>query len=289
MGEVSTYSAVSSVTDSAASATALATGNKTNNGYIGMNPDGNAVQNIMELSKIYGRKTAMVTTDKPYKATPASFSAHTNSRSNTLDILENQTNGIVDLIIGRYSFTYHQNKEKFVEGGYKYAKSFEELIGLPKNNKIIGNLNNIDSKYSNSSDSVITLKDLVGYTLNYLTNEKDSLFTLMIEGAYIDKHSHNKDLYEMIYVLLDFNDAIEYILEWASSRDDTVIIITADYETGSLEKALSKDLLTNDLYKSSSDTNANVPLYIINHNYFDIEFNNTDVHNIATNVILEKS
>ncbi len=91
IGEATTFSANSAVTDSAASGTALATGHKTNNSMIGMTPNGQRVENIREIAFKFGAHTAVITTDTKTGATPAAFTAHVSNRTDELTIENQQT------------------------------------------------------------------------------------------------------------------------------------------------------------------------------------------------------
>ncbi len=285
VGDVTTYSADDAVTDSAASATALATGIKTNNDYVGVNPAKETLKNIMELSKEYGRKTAVVTTDNLSGATPAGFSAHTDRRTHKYGIMDSQSKGGVDLLIGQYELTYNTNKNLFTNKGFAYVESFEDLNTLDKNGKIVANLRDIDTTYADDVTDNVPLKELVAYALDYLTTDNERSFTLMVEGAYIDKHSHDNDIEPMMAALMELNEAAEYILEWASGRDDTVIIFTADHETGGLQVAESVDALTKSLYTSKKHTAANVPLYLFGIETALTTFDNTDIFKMAKSVV----
>ncbi len=288
VGDVTTRSANKDITDSAASATALATGVKTNNDYIGVNSRMEALENIMELSKKYGRKTGIVTTDILSGATPAGFSAHANHRKYTSRIIESQAVGAVDLLMGKYDSDYNENKDLFTDNGFAYTESYAELKELSKDSKIVANLMDIDTNYIPANDDAVPLKTLVEYALDYLTTNNDRAFTLMVEGAYIDKHSHERDIARMMAAMLELEETVEYILEWAEGRDDTVIIFTADHETGMLDLADNKEGIVNSLYGSPNHSAENVPLYLFNVATELTSFDNTDVHRIAKSVVTGK-
>lgn len=287
-GEVTTYCADSDVTDSAAAATALATGKKTNLDYVGIDTSGKKLQNVMEFSKARGKRTAIVTTDNIGGATPAAFSAHAESRDDTTDIIKSQADGKVDLLIGKWSSAYaYSNLKYFTNNGFAYAETLEELTALQEG-KIVGNIQNVGSIYDPSEENPVSLKTLVEYALDYLTKDSKKGFTLMVEGAYIDKHSHDQDIMRMIYAMMDLNDALDYIIDWASKRDDTAIIFTADHETCGLTKAVDKaDLLDKlgELYTADYHTSANVPLYLYNIITDKTVLDNTEVYQLARKVI----
>lgn len=284
-GEVITHAADNEVTDSAAAATALATGVKTNIDFVGINPNGKKLTNIMELSKSRGKRTAIVTTDTLDGATPAGFSAHAESRDDTTDIIKSQATGKVDLLIGKWSSAYaYSNKKYFDNNGFAYVESVDGLKTL-QSGKIVGNIQNVDSAYNPYAEDAVPLKTLVEYALDYLTKDNKKGFTLMVEGAYIDKHSHEQDIMQMIYAFMDLNDTIDYILDWASKRDDTAIIFTADHETCGLQKAENKDALSDSLYTADYHTSANVPLYLYNITTDVALMDNTDVYKLARQIV----
>ncbi len=287
VGEVTTRSADSEVTDSAAAATALATGVKTNNGYVGMDGEGKTLENLMEISNAKGKKTGVVTTDTLDGATPAGFSAHAESRSNSYRIMEGQQAGKVDLLMGKYNAMYINGREEFEEKGFAYAQTKSELLALSKSDKVLANIKSVESVYGQEDpSSVVSLKELVEYALDFLSKENKKGFTLMVEGAYIDKHSHSNDIVNMIYALMDFNDAVAYILDWASKRTDTTVIVTADHETGGLKRAENKAAISDGLYTSTSHTASNVPLYLYNAQTEKRLLDNTEVFQLAKSVVV---
>lgn len=287
VGEVTTYSASDEITDSAASATALATGKKTENEFVGMDIQGNDLKNIMEISKGNGRKTGIVTTDVVHGATPASFSAHTDRRTDKFGIMNDQIEGAVDLLLAKYDSSCMTVKNKYIKAGFQYTESFADLASFDQSGRIIGNLKNTASPFdpASANTETVSLKAMVEYALNYLTADTEYPFTLMIEGAQIDKRNHDNDIMGMIYALMEFDEAAAYVLNWASQRDDTVVIITADHESGGLKLAESKETLRNGLYTSDDHTAANVPLYLYGAVTDKDVLDNIEIFTIASNAV----
>ena len=285
VGDVTTHSADEEITDSSASATALATGVKTNNHFVGIDPNEKVLKNVMELSKARGKRTAIVTTDTLDGGTPASFSAHDDDRDDTTDIIKSQAVGKVDLLIGKHSSYYQNNKKHFVNNGFTFVDSLEALTAL-ESGKIVGNIPNV-ANYDPDATDKVSLKTLVEYALDYLTKDNKKGFTLMVEGAYIDKYSHvsDMDIMYMIYALMELNETVDYILDWASKRDDTAIIFTADHETGGLQLAANKDALSDSLYTATYHTAAKVPVYLYNITTDKTTFDNTDLFQLAKQII----
>ncbi|UKI48707.1 MAG: alkaline phosphatase [Clostridiales bacterium] len=123
-------------TDSAAAGSALATGQKFNNGEVARH-GGNNVKSIAEYAKEKGLGVGIVTTDKLYGATPASFSSHANNRGDTSEIIKGQINYVVDLYLGAGKDEYTKYKSQFESKGFTFATSFNDVGGSVLSNKLI--------------------------------------------------------------------------------------------------------------------------------------------------------
>ena len=255
-------------TDSAAGGTALATGNKVFNGEIAQHI-GEDLEQITSIAKKAKMKTGVITTDTLDGATPASFSAHASARGASTEIINTQITSGMDLLIGRYSSAYFNRSNAFVDAGYTYADTVEEMLSAKDSEKLISVLGNINSEYIATSQNHYQLKDMAKFAVEYLEN--DDGFFLMIEGAYIDKHSHNNYFNEAMSEVRSLIDTIEYLYEYASDGR-TAIFITADHETGSLQAAKTKDECNNILYHSTNHSSTPVPLYVKNYQFDATKF-----------------
>jgi alkaline phosphatase len=199
---VRTYSYNSLVTDSAAAATALSCGIKTNNGYLGLSPEGKEVTHIVELAKKNGKSAGLVTTVSISHATPAGFSAHSSSRDE-LPIAEQyvELKGMVDIFLGggiEYFIPASQEGskrkdernllEEFRSLGYTVVTSKEELLTLPvvKIDKLVGVFKYMDTTYFIDRkfvgrENLPTLAEMSKVALQILLKNKKGFF-LMIEG-----------------------------------------------------------------------------------------------------------
>ena len=248
-------------TDSAAGGTALATGTKVNNSEIGQ-LNGVNLEQITTIAQNANMKTGVVTTDTLDGATPAAFSAHSPSRNSTNLIISTQKTSNIDLLLGRYSSDYTNRSYDFEDAGYTMVKDTEALEAAKDADKLVGVLPNINSEYIVGSELHYQLKDMTKFAVEYLENEDG--FFLMIEGAYIDKHSHSNNLYSMMCETRSLIDTIEYLYEYAADGE-TAVFITADHETGSLMKANSVEEMDNFLYGSTSHSSTPVPVYVKNY------------------------
>ena len=253
-------------TDSAASATAMATGVLTYDKRISMDSNYTELRTILDIAKSVGKSTAVVTTDALFGATPAAFTAHTLNRNLEREIIKSQAESGVDLLIGQYDELY-DSYESNITKNYNYVKSFDKEAILASRTEDTMCLFNMEKSTADS----VSLKDATDLAINYLVDDTDG-FVMMIEQAHIDKKSHNKDIDGAAKAAASLNETVEYVLSFASGRDDTAVIITADHETGGLkvdadpekyEATYEKDgeVLFSYEYTTSNHTNANVPVY----------------------------
>ncbi len=270
-GSLATRSADSDVTDSAAAATALATGKKVNNGEVSRH-NGKDLTSISQLALKAGKRVGVVTTDTLDGATPAAFSSHANNRDDDTDIINGQMTSDIDLLMGERSNLYGSSFNLFEEHGYDTISSPDYLEKYMDSEKLLVTLPNIRSEYAPYCQNDFQLKEMAAFAIEYLDN--DNGYFLMIEGAYIDKYSHNNALELALCETRSLFDCVEYL--YSVVGDDTAIIVTADHETGSLDKAESKDMMFDSLYHSSSHTSRDVPLFIHNFTlkYEDVRQNN---------------
>lgn len=272
-------------TDSAASATAMATGKSVKNKVVSKDGSKN-LETILEYASKKGMKTGVVTTDKLSGATPACFSSHAKNRGDSLDILNGQTESNIDLFIGQTNTEYVSNSSSFKEKGYKVVENFTDLKETKKDEKVVALLDNIKSIYNENLEGQTDFSEVVEFATRHLENENG--FVLMVECAHIDKFSHNKELEPAlaeVHTLFDVASKLYFYDK--TNNNNTTIIITADHETGGLAKATSKSKLSSSLYKNNGHTDANVNLYVHNVKFTqEVDcVKNTFIHTISKFVI----
>lgn len=234
-GLVKTNSKSHEITDSAAGGTAIATGYKTNNGIIGMNSDSIAVPSMLEIFSEKGMKTGLVVTSYLTHATPASFVAKNINRNNYEDIaLDFAQCDKVDLLIGggRKYFTNRKDGRNLIDemtnNGWYYYDTL--ITNTEQNEKII--ILASEGHLPVSSERGNFLPDATIFALENLNN--DNGFFLMIEGSQIDFAGHDRDSTYLVNEMLDFNNTINSVLDFAKRNPNTLVIVTADHETGGL-------------------------------------------------------
>ncbi len=215
------------ITDSAAGATALATGNLTINGYVGKSFVGEDLKTIMDLAVEYGKSTGVVSTDDITGATPGGFSGHSLSRGNTEEIFLSQINSGINLMCAATGTQSIQYRDKLQAAGYSICRSYEKIEESMTADKAWWQFG------MSGASAEVQLEDVAAHALDFLDRDEDG-FVLMMEQAHIDKYSHSNDIGGMIKSMQSLNNTVEVVLDWLGDRKDTAILITADHETGGL-------------------------------------------------------
>lgn len=258
-GSSMTRSFSDSVTDSAAGGTALAVGVRTGNGIIGAyyldkNSKYSYPKNITELCLERGMMTGVITTDETSGATPASFSAHSSNRNNTEDITNDQLSSDIDLIWGKSNGV--ATKSKAEANGFEYITSYGEMMALEEGSRSFAQFTNSLWTLSQSDKNTPNLEQMAIKAVDLL-DDTDEGFFLMIEGAHIDKHSHSNDDQKTTEATLEFDRTIEAMLSYAKADGETLVIVTADHETGGITDKNGTYTFTRDSHSA-----ADVPVLV---------------------------
>ena len=241
-----TNSASSFITDSAASGTAIACGEKTRNGTIGLNAKGEKIESIAYVAQKAGKKVGIITSVTINHATPASFYGHNQSRSNYYNLGLDMIESGFDYFAGGGVNKNDDKKNKEYKGdiydlakkaGYKVFveidnDDFKKLNS--KSGKIMAFGSKEDIPYAiDADDDDLILADYVRKGIEVLDNPNG--FFIMAEGGKIDWMCHANDAATVIKEVIDFDKAVKVALEFAKKHpDETLIVITGDHETGGL-------------------------------------------------------
>lgn len=281
-GKVSTFSKGFKTTDSAAAGSAMSTGKKTWNSVIAQEKNGVTNDTLIEKAIECGKSTGIITTAELYDATPAVFSSHTDSRNKHDEIIVQQINGSIDLLIGEGKRKY----EEYIKKTNYIDKLFiDEISKLPSdsNQKIICAVEEIPA-YKDEKNILLLCAQ---YALKTLS-AKNNGFILIVEGAKIDKESHENNIQAMIQELNAFDETVKYCLDFAKNNANTCVMVTADHETGGLSVD-KNDTIRNDLYSSDKHTNRLVDYYFYPADVAEIPYiiDNTYIFRLLAQIICD--
>ncbi len=233
-GQIHTRSANSEVTDSAAAATALATGVKTNNGVIGQLPDGTAAQSISAILSKAGYRTGIITSEALNGATPAGFYAHAKKRSMYNEIAKQVPGSGADLVIGNGLASESEKQEEVIEG-WKAAgvATVTSLKDAPNAAPLVAVLKYPSASSEKKLEGPGGLANSIEFAISRLKGGKG--FFIMAEGAKIDSGGHNNRASQVIDEAHALDRAVKVAYEfYRQNPEETLIVVAADHETGGM-------------------------------------------------------
>lgn len=241
-GIVKTYSANGLITDSAAGATAYSCGVKTDNGKIAQLPDERHCKTILELAEEKGLSTGLVSTSGVTHATPASYASHVRSRGMQAEIAADYLDSGAEVILGggwEYFVPSSEDGsrredsrnviEEFKSLGYQYVTSKEEL-DASGDEKILGLFSQSGMPVENRTP---TLADMSAKAINTLSKNEEGFF-LMIEASQIDWGGHENNSDYVVHEVKGLDAAVKVVLDFAKEDGETLVVLTADHETGGM-------------------------------------------------------
>ncbi|SUX44466.1 alkaline phosphatase [Chryseobacterium indoltheticum] len=223
IGLIKTTAADNFTTDSAAGATAFATGKKTKNRFIGVDSEGRKTANLTEILSEKGFNTGIITTDEIVGATPSAFYAHQKDRGMEKEIAQDLPKSKLNFfaaggrskVSGLHDFKLAESPKEVAESKADRVAYYLSDNGVPQVLKGRGNL----------------LAETVESGLQFLKSKKKPFF-MMIEGAQIDSGGHSNNVGTIVTEGIDFDRAITKAVQFADQNPGTLVIITADHETG---------------------------------------------------------
>jgi alkaline phosphatase len=279
-----THSADNIITDSAAAATAWATGTKTKNKFISVTPNEKVLTSLTEAIFKKGYLSGIVATSSITHATPAAFYAHVNNRYKEKKIASQLQNSNINIAFGGglNFFDLSATNDQI-----KYIYDLDELKNINTSSKrIIGLFDNDGIRRSpdRPSQQLMTKKALD--ILAKRTVECSGFF-LMTEGSQIDWASHDNDASRMITEFRDFDLSIKSAVEFINTRDDTLLIVTADHETGGLQILKEDNDLVHIQWGTGSHTG--IPVGVFSYGpgaeLFTGTMDNTEIHTKILEII----
>ena len=265
-GIVLTHSENAIVTDSASSATAFSTGRKTNNGALGLDEDNKILENFTEIIDRYGYVSSLISTSEITHATPAAYASHVDLRWKTDEIsLQMMESKVMTILGGGRHFFLPEDL------GGKRSDGLNLLEQMESSRMVMTEKKELDSFDHSDLGKVVGLfadealrdkekpenhvfEPSSSEMLNFAINRSEKFnengckgFFIMLEGSQVDWGGHANDLNYLKREMQDFDEAVELALDYATQNPDTLVIATADHETGGL------------LIESSSPTDYTAP------------------------------
>lgn len=260
-----TASANSGTTDSAAGATAMACGEKTNNRYIGVDAQGKPLPSLPDLLSQYGIKNGIISVGDITDATPAAFYAHQLDRESSQLIAHDLLTSHVDILIGSNQKSFMNNADKQLMGKLA-AKQYHLVTSLPdlknvSDGKQLVLLKDSDTRPVKNGRGDM-LRQSLNETIRLLSSNKKGFF-IMAEGAQIDYGGHANDLPYIVTELHDFDKTVAEALKFADQDGETLVIVTADHETGGLSilDASATQNMVLGAFSTNDHTSVNVPVF----------------------------
>ncbi|PKD21658.1 alkaline phosphatase [Salegentibacter salinarum] len=231
------------ITDSASGGTAIATGEKTYKRAIGVSKDSLPLPSILENLQERNYKTGLVSLTSITHATPASFYAHVKDRDMHVEIAEQLVEANIDFFTGGGRKYFGTSKDgvslfdKLIDKNYHLDTLELGSVDLSRKNAFILAEDGLPSKTQGRKDYLQTATQK---GLDYFSKHEQPFF-FMIEGSYIDWGGHAKDDEMMIQEVLDFDKTLGVVLDFIASHPNTLLVVTADHETGGVSIGKSYD------------------------------------------------
>lgn len=285
IGFSKTTAADSYITDSAAGATAMATGQKARNRAIGVDTNNIPLKNLPDIIKPLGIKTGLISAGNITDATPAAFYAHQPERSMDSTIALDFLKSTVEIMIGGGTMVFNKHKvsDSLRKKGFQVSNQWKDLTSLKAPFVLLD-----DSKtVSMLSGRGNFLTESFAKTQQTLSKSGKGFF-IMAEGAQIDYGGHANKVPYVVTEMLDFDQLIGEALRFADSNGETLVIVTADHETGGLT-LLDGDLkrgYVDGSFSTNDHTAIMVPVFAYGPHALDFRgvYENTEIFNKLFNI-----
>lgn len=278
-----TESSNSDFTDSAAGGTAIATGHKTNNRYIGVDENGKLIASIPDTLASHGIKSGIISSGDITDATPAAFYAHQMDRTMSQEIAADFLHSHVDILVGSRRESFLKNKngkliQELNEKGYQLQSTLSDFEKATSGKQLVLLADSATRKVLDGRGDM--LKTSLLKTIQLLSKDKHGFF-IMAEGAQIDYGGHANDLSYVVTEQHDFDRLVGEALKFADQDGETLVIVTADHETGglSLLDANYRKGTVRGNFSSDDHTNIMVPVFAYgpgSQNFIGV-YNNTEI------------
>ena len=224
------------VCDSGSGGTALATGQKTCYHAVGTDPQGNPLTTLCDLAKAKGKSVGIAVTCRLWDATPCDFSCHNLDRDKEQELIGDYPTSGLDYAFGggaKYFTNRADGRDIFKEleaNGYHVSRTWDNLAAW-KSGKVFAVPYDVDTPLPDERGDLLARASLKGIEL---LNQNRNGFFMMVEGSQLDDYGHFNQLDLLMKETLDFDQTIGKMMKWAAQDGETLVVVTADHETGGL-------------------------------------------------------
>ena len=228
------------ITDSGSGGTSLATGYKTRYHAVGVDEDGNKLKSLVDYAKEAGKSAGVAVTCRLWDATPCDFLSHNIDRDNEQELRAEMANSPVDYVFGGGAKFFTNRKDgrnifkELEKKGYKVFTSRKDLETISKekgNSKVYCVPFEVDTPLPDERGDLLARASIAG--MNLLNQNKNGFF-MMVEGSQLDDYGHFNQLDMLMKETLDFDQTFGSIIKWAAEDGETLVVVTADHETGGM-------------------------------------------------------
>ncbi len=258
------------VTGSAAGATALSTGTRTFFGAVAVGPDSTRLETVLEVARRQGMGTGLVTTASIADATPAAFAAHAVSRTEQVSIVQQIIGMPVDVVMGGGRRVFEIAGERVgidlwaqAAERYEIVESLTELevVDTDSETALLGVF--ARGEMPPAAERSPSLATMMSVALDILDNRPEGFF-LMVENEGTDTEAHrNAERDVLVAEMLDFDEAVRLALDFHRRVPETLVVVTADHETGGISLAAAENRVDTLQYATGGHSAAFVPLFAV--------------------------
>lgn len=272
------------VTDSGSGGTSLATGVKTVYHAVGVDPEGKPLTSLVDVAKELGKDAGMAVTCRLWDATPCDFCCHNIDRDKEEELVGDYPTSGVDFVFGGGAQKFTNRKDgrdifkELQKKGYHVSRTLDDFFAYDKNSRIFAVPYDKDTPLPDERGDLLARASMKGISL---MNQNKNGFFMMIEGSQLDDYGHFNQLDLLMKETLDFDQTVGEVMKWAAKDGETLVVVTADHETGGLTlvNGNKEEGRVECCFSSKDHTGAMVPVYTFGpgaENFTGI-FENTDV------------
>ena len=272
------------VTDSGSGGTSLATGVKTVYHAVGVDPEGKPLTSLVDVAKELGKDAGMAVTCRLWDATPCDFCCHNIDRDKEEELVGDYPTSGVDFVFGGGAQKFTNRKDgrdifkELQKKGYHVSRTLDDFFAYDKNSRIFAVPYDKDTPLPDERGDLLARASMKGISL---MNQNKNGFFMMIEGSQLDDYGHFNQLDLLMKETLDFDQTVGEVMKWAAKDGETLVVVTANHETGGLTLVNGKkdEGRVECCFSTKDHSGAMVPVYAFGpgaENFTGI-FENTDV------------